>query len=117
MSSLFSGVQYGRQQLVAAIPGYKAAILELIPELLRIRVKIAEDAINARVRAIQICSRLNTSGDWVEPPKHLIFSSGPKVVVAEPEAEPESRTEPTPVRTSTDEPEPHFLLDTTAIRK
>jgi hypothetical protein len=28
---------------------YKAAILELIPELLRIRVKIAEDAINARL--------------------------------------------------------------------
>jgi len=102
---------------------YKAAILEPIPELLRIRVKIAEDAINARVRAIQICSRLNNSGDWVEPPKHLIFSSGANVVVAEPEAEPESRTDPTfrpepaPVRTSTDEPEPHFLIDTTAIRK
>ena len=28
---------------------YKTAILELIPELLRIRVKIAEDAINARL--------------------------------------------------------------------
>jgi hypothetical protein len=28
---------------------YKAAILELIPELLRIRVKIAEDAINTRL--------------------------------------------------------------------
>jgi hypothetical protein len=28
---------------------YKAAVLELIPELLRIRVKIAEDAINARL--------------------------------------------------------------------
>jgi hypothetical protein len=28
---------------------YKAAILEPIPELLRIRVKIAEDAINARL--------------------------------------------------------------------
>jgi hypothetical protein len=28
---------------------YKAAMLELIPELLRIRVKIAEDAINARL--------------------------------------------------------------------
>jgi hypothetical protein len=28
---------------------YKAAILELIPELLRIRVKIAEDAVNARL--------------------------------------------------------------------
>jgi hypothetical protein len=27
---------------------YKAAMLELIPELLRIRIKIAEDAINAR---------------------------------------------------------------------
>jgi hypothetical protein len=26
---------------------YKAAMLELIPELLRIRVKIAEDAINS----------------------------------------------------------------------
>lgn len=28
---------------------YKAAILELIPELLHIRVKMAEDAINARL--------------------------------------------------------------------
>jgi hypothetical protein len=28
---------------------YKAAVLELIPELLRIRVKIAEDAINTRL--------------------------------------------------------------------
>lgn len=28
---------------------YKAAILELIPELLRIRVKIAEDAFNVRL--------------------------------------------------------------------
>ena len=28
---------------------YKAAMLELIPELLRVRVKIAEDAINARL--------------------------------------------------------------------
>jgi hypothetical protein len=28
---------------------YKAAMLELIPELLRIRVKIAEGAINARL--------------------------------------------------------------------
>jgi hypothetical protein len=28
---------------------YKAAVLELIPELLRIRVKIAEDAVNARL--------------------------------------------------------------------
>jgi hypothetical protein len=28
---------------------YKAAMLELIPELLRIRIKIAEDAINARL--------------------------------------------------------------------
>jgi hypothetical protein len=28
---------------------YKAAMLELIPELLRIRVKISEDAINKRL--------------------------------------------------------------------
>lgn len=28
---------------------YKAAVLELIPELLRIRVKLAEDAIKARL--------------------------------------------------------------------
>ena len=28
---------------------YKAAMLELIPELLRIRIRIAEDAINARL--------------------------------------------------------------------
>jgi hypothetical protein len=28
---------------------YKAAMLELIPGLLRVRVKIAEDAINARL--------------------------------------------------------------------
>ena len=28
---------------------YNTAVLELIPELLRIRVKIAEDAINARL--------------------------------------------------------------------
>jgi hypothetical protein len=28
---------------------YKAAMLELIPELLRIRIKIAEDAINVRL--------------------------------------------------------------------
>jgi hypothetical protein len=28
---------------------YKAAVLELIPQLLRIRVKIAEDAINVRL--------------------------------------------------------------------
>jgi hypothetical protein len=28
---------------------YKAAVLELIPELLRIRVKIAEDAIKTRL--------------------------------------------------------------------
>jgi hypothetical protein len=33
---------------------YKAAILELIPELLRIRVKIAEDAINARLADAKI---------------------------------------------------------------
>jgi hypothetical protein len=33
---------------------YKAAILELIPELLRIRVKIAEDAINARLADTKI---------------------------------------------------------------
>ena len=33
---------------------YKAAILELIPELLRIRVKIAEDAINARLADLKI---------------------------------------------------------------
>jgi hypothetical protein len=28
---------------------YEAAVLDLIPELLRIRVKIAEDAVNARL--------------------------------------------------------------------
>jgi hypothetical protein len=33
---------------------YKATILELIPELLRIRVKIAEDAINARLADTKI---------------------------------------------------------------
>ncbi len=33
---------------------YKAAMLELIPELLRVRVKIAEDAINARLAAPKI---------------------------------------------------------------
>lgn len=33
---------------------YKAAMLELIPELLRIRVKIAEDAINARLADAKI---------------------------------------------------------------
>jgi hypothetical protein len=33
---------------------YKAAILELIPELLRIRVKIAEDAINTRLADAKI---------------------------------------------------------------
>jgi hypothetical protein len=30
---------------------YKAAILELDPEMLQVRVKIAEDAINARLAA------------------------------------------------------------------
>ncbi len=33
---------------------YKAAMLELIPELLRIRIKIAEDAINARLANARI---------------------------------------------------------------
>jgi hypothetical protein len=33
---------------------YKAAILELIPELLHIRVKMAEDAINARLADAKI---------------------------------------------------------------
>jgi hypothetical protein len=33
---------------------YKAAMLELIPELLRIRVKIAEDAINKRLADAKI---------------------------------------------------------------
>ncbi len=33
---------------------YKAAMLELIPELLQIRVKIAEDAINARLADAKI---------------------------------------------------------------
>ena len=33
---------------------YKAAMLELIPDLLRIRVKIAEDAINARLADTKI---------------------------------------------------------------
>jgi hypothetical protein len=33
---------------------YKAAMLELIPELLRIRVKLAEDAINARLTGAKI---------------------------------------------------------------
>ncbi len=33
---------------------YKAAILELISELLRIRVKIAEDAINSRLEDAKI---------------------------------------------------------------
>jgi hypothetical protein len=32
----------------------KAAMLELIPELLRIRVKLAEDAINARLADAKI---------------------------------------------------------------
>jgi hypothetical protein len=33
---------------------YKAAVLELIPELLRIRVKLAEDAIHARLQDAKI---------------------------------------------------------------
>jgi hypothetical protein len=33
---------------------YKAAMLELTPELLRIRVKIAEDAMNARLANARI---------------------------------------------------------------
>jgi hypothetical protein len=33
---------------------YKAAMLELIPELLRIRVKLAEDAIKARLADAKI---------------------------------------------------------------
>jgi hypothetical protein len=33
---------------------YKAAMLELIPELLRIRVKLAQDAINARLADAKI---------------------------------------------------------------
>jgi hypothetical protein len=33
---------------------YKAAILEVIPEALRVRVKIAEDAINARLADARI---------------------------------------------------------------
>jgi hypothetical protein len=33
---------------------YKAAMLELTPELLRIRVKMAEDAINARLANARI---------------------------------------------------------------
>jgi hypothetical protein len=36
---------------------YKAAMLELIPELLRIRVKLAEDAINARLADAKIPRR------------------------------------------------------------
>jgi hypothetical protein len=39
---------------------YKAAMLELTPELLRIRVKMAEDAINARLANARIPRRERT---------------------------------------------------------
>lgn len=52
------------------------------------QVKPSPDAI---LRAIQICARLSGQGEWVEPAKHVIFSSNANA--AAPEPEPESQAE------------------------
>jgi hypothetical protein len=104
-------------------------------ELLIEHADQAKPSPNAILRAIQICSRINASGDWVEPPKHVILSSGPNVEVAEPASQtdpsfladtapqqfaPENGPHPpfsAPIGTFTDEPNSQFLIDTPAIRK
>jgi hypothetical protein len=92
----------------------------------------AKPSPDTNLRAIQICARLNGTSEWVEPPKHAIFSSGPHVSVAEPEPASQTdhtfRANPAPqqlpqenashpqlspsVSISTDEPDPYFLIDT-----
>jgi hypothetical protein len=109
--------------------------LRFAAELIIEHADQAQPTPDAILRAIQICARLNSSGDWVEPPKRVIFTSGPNLTVAEPA----SQTEPVfgpehapqqlpsenapdpqfsaPVDTSSDERNPQFLIDTPAIRK
>lgn len=85
------------------------------------------------LRAINACARLNDRGEWIEPVKRVIVSSGGQITsfapifqsaptpVPEPhQLAPESCANPqftAPVSTSTDGITPQFLIDVPAIRK
>jgi len=108
--------------------------LRFAAELLIEHADQAEPSPEAILRAIQICARLNGSGEWVEPVKRVIFSSGGNISAPEPEhqfepqRDPTSRREPVlqqltsesaahpqlsaPVGASADRPNPQTLIDT-----
>ena len=112
--------------------------LRFAAELLIEHADQAEPSPDAVLRAIQICARLNGSGEWVEPVKRVIFSSGGNVSAPEPASQYEPRYEPqyqptsrresafqlstpesaphpqlsTPISISTEEPNPQFPIDT-----
>jgi len=108
--------------------------LRFAAELLIEHADQAEPSPEAILRAIQICARLNGNGEWVEPVKRVIFSSGGNISAPEPEhqfepqRDPTSRREPVlqqltsesaahpqlsaPVGASADRPNPQILNDT-----
>jgi hypothetical protein len=83
------------------------------------------------LRAINTCARLNDRGEWIEPVKRVIVSSGGQITSFAPtfqpapapeqhQLAPESCANPqftAPVSTSTDGVTPQFLIDVPAIRK
>jgi len=108
--------------------------LRFAAELLIEHADQSEPSPDAILRAIHICARLNGSGEWVEPVKRVIVSSGGNVSAPEPATQyepqydatsrresafqlptPESAPHPqlsTPISISTDEPNPQFPIDT-----
>jgi hypothetical protein len=112
--------------------------LRFAAELLIEHADQAQPSPDAILRAIQVCARLNDTGEWVEPVKRVIFSSGGNASAPEPASQyepqfdpqydqtsrresalpqlaPESAPHPqlsAPISISTDEPNPHFPIDT-----
>jgi hypothetical protein len=70
--------------------------LRFAAELLIEHADQAKPSPDTILRAIQICARLNAKGDWVEPPKHVIFSSSVNTAAPAPEPQEPAREEESP---------------------
>jgi hypothetical protein len=57
--------------------------LRFAAELLIERADQAKPSPGAILRAVGICARISAHGNWVEPAKHVIFSSSSNVKVTE----------------------------------